>query len=119
MSKGQYQLTLDEGQLWNRLGQEDKAVIEETLQALYDKSAFMSESYARRTHPPTVQTYTECREILEAMGVPCIETEGPYEAEALASSLVLEGLADYVASEDTVYSLIVSHKVQHLIPTRT
>jgi len=33
--------------------------------------------------------------------VPCIESTGPYEAEALASSLVLNGCADYVASEDT------------------
>ena len=31
-----------------------------------------------------------------------IESTGPYEAEALASSLVLNGCADYVASEDTV-----------------
>ena len=36
------------------------------------------------------------------MGVPCVEADGPFEAEALAASLVLRGQADYVASEDTV-----------------
>ncbi|TDL13672.1 hypothetical protein BD410DRAFT_846717 [Rickenella mellea] len=33
--------------------------------------------------------------LLEAMGVPCIESSGPFEAEALASSLVINGHADF------------------------
>ncbi len=105
MSKGQYQLVLDENRLWDRLrdGYQTVDTVTEALQTVYDKSSCMSDSYARRTNPPTSKTYAECREIIEAMGVPCIETEGPYEAEALASSLVINGLADYVASEDTVH----------------
>ncbi|KAF9019682.1 PIN domain-like protein [Hymenopellis radicata] len=103
MSKGQYQLVLDENRLWDRLrdGYQTVDTVTEALQTVYDKSSCMSDSYARRTNPPTTKTYAECREIIEAMGIPCIESEGAYEAEALASSLVINGLADYVASEDT------------------
>jgi flap endonuclease-1 len=36
------------------------------------------------------------------MGVPCIKAEYPYEAEAVATSLVIHGHADYVGSEDTI-----------------
>jgi flap endonuclease-1 len=62
----------------------------------------MVQSLLRRSNPPTEITYEESKSVLHAMGVPCIESTGPYEAEALASSLVLNGCADYVASEDTV-----------------
>jgi flap endonuclease-1 len=44
----------------------------------------------------------EAREILEAMGVPCFQVQGEHEGEGVASSLVLQGMADYVVSEDTV-----------------
>ncbi|THU79961.1 PIN domain-like protein [Dendrothele bispora CBS 962.96] len=76
-------------------------ISQETLLSLTQKSSMMSESYKRSAHPPTTQTYNECRELLSAMGVPCVEATGTYEAEAVASSLVLNGHADYVASEDT------------------
>lgn len=99
MSKSQLQLTIEEGQIWDTLV--DVPVT--TLAMLAERSNTISESYARRSNPPTVQTYEESREILRAMGVPCIESEGPFEAEALASSLVIHGVADYVASEDTVW----------------
>jgi len=62
-------------------------------------------SWSSRTSGVTIPlpkiTYEESKDILRAMGVPCVESTGPYEAEALASSLVLNGCADYVASEDT------------------
>ena len=99
MSKSQLQMTIEEGQIWDSLV--DAPVT--TLAMLAERSNTISESYARRSNPPTAQTYEESREILRAMGVPCIESEGPFEAEALASSLVIHGVADYVASEDTVW----------------
>lgn len=124
MSKRQHQLTLQEGVFWDNLTstlsiqpevppvplevapEQETAVAVEThqemLQELTHRSNLISESYRIRTNPPTTQTYAECREILQAMGVSCVECEGPFEAEALASSLVLSGHADYVASEDTV-----------------
>jgi flap endonuclease-1 len=107
MSKNQQQLTADEGTLWSRIA--DLTVTEEEIEAsstdLTNKSTMLSESYARRVSLPTVQTYDESKEIIRAMGVPCIEPSGPFEAEALAASLVLQGQADYVASEDTVMFL--------------
>lgn len=103
MSKTQLQLTTDEGKFWQQLAEhgsrEDTQV---AITALTQKSSIISESYERRTNPPSVETYEECKAILHAMGVPCIDTSGPYEAEALACSLVIHGYADYVASEDTV-----------------
>ena len=108
MSKTQYQLTLEEGKLWEKLTDPDEAVDHDesptmaVLASLREKSSFMVQSYHRRNNPPTEITYEESKNILHAMGVPCIESTGPYEAEALASSLVLNGCADYVASEDTV-----------------
>ncbi|KAG1720055.1 PIN domain-like protein [Suillus lakei] len=97
MSRSQLQLTIEEGQIWDTLADAP----ETALATLAEKSGVISESYARRSNPPTAQTYEESKEILRAMGLPCIESEGPFEAEALASSLVIHGIADYVASEDT------------------
>jgi len=107
MSKTQYQLTVEEGKLWEKLTDPDEAVDQDEsptaaiLESLRERSSFMVQSYLRRNNPPTETTYEESKNILHAMGVPCIESTGPYEAEALASSLVLNGRADYVASEDT------------------
>ena len=117
MTKAQYQLTLDERSLWEQLvsspsiithSSEDEfsLAVEMTLENLTQTSNVMFESYQRRTNPPTTQTYEDSKSIIQAMGVPCIESVGPFEAEALASSIVLSGLADYVASEDTVRTLI-------------
>jgi len=108
MSKTQYHLTVEEGKLWEKLMDPDEVVDHDEsstttiLASLREKSSFMVQSYLRRNNPPTEATYEESKNILHAMGVPCIESTGPYEAEALASSLVLNGCADYVASEDTV-----------------
>ncbi|GJE94789.1 PIN domain-like protein [Phanerochaete sordida] len=103
MSKTQHQLTIEEGAFWTKLA--DLKSLEEELEdaatMLGQKSAVLSESYSRRTHPPTTQTYEESKELIWAMGVPCLEPDGPFEAEALAASIVLHGQADLVASEDT------------------
>ena len=80
---------------------------EDRLDALRVRSELITESYQRRTDPPTKSTYMESRQILEAMGILCYEVEGEDEGEALASSLVLQGLADYVVSEDSVSSVFV------------
>ena len=56
----------------------------------------------------SVEVGGKCKEIIRAMGVPCVETDGPFEAEALAASIVIHGQADFVASEDTVISHIVT-----------
>ncbi|KAH9836345.1 PIN domain-like protein [Rhodofomes roseus] len=106
MSKRQHELTMEEGVFWDHLSDAQPSqlgadTVEHELAGLAERSNIISQSYERRTHPPTAETYVESKEILRAMGVPCIESTGPFEAEALASSLVLHGYADYVASEDT------------------
>jgi len=106
MSKRQNELTTEEGELWDHLSEArpSERITDgagNQLATLAEKSNVIAQSYERRTHPPTTETYEESKEILRAMGVPCIESTGPFEAEALASSLVLHGHADYVASEDT------------------
>ncbi|CAE6489591.1 unnamed protein product [Rhizoctonia solani] len=75
--------------------------ISERSAQLEERSGRMAASFARRANPPTALTYAESRLILEAMGIPCLQSSLPYEAEALACSLVLNGLADFVGSEDT------------------
>ncbi|CAE6455125.1 hypothetical protein ACGC1H_004553 [Rhizoctonia solani] len=75
--------------------------ISERSAKLEEQSGLMAASLARRANPPTALNYAESRLILEAMGIPCLQSYLPYEAEALACSLVLNGLADFVGSEDT------------------
>lgn len=105
MSKQQLQMTLDEGHIWDFLSGPSPYVpsleTESALMTLTERSTVISRSYQRRTNSPTTQTYEECKELLHAMGVPCIESPGPFEAEALACALVTHGHADYVVSEDT------------------
>jgi hypothetical protein len=107
MSKLQHKLVLEEGHVWKQIEQlTPTSEVQDTpvssLHSLEEKSAYMSQSYDRRNNPPTAETYAECKLILGAMGVPCIEATGPYEAEAVASSIVINGHGDYVVSEDTV-----------------
>ena len=80
---------------------------EDRLDALRTRSELITESYQRRMDAPTKNTYMESRQILEAMGILCYEVEGEDEGEALASSLVLQGFADYVVSEDSVSSVFI------------
>ena len=106
MSRHQLQLTVEEGKIWDELVEPgitpSNITIDVSLASLEEKSHLMSQSYEKRTNPPTAQTYEESKEIIEALGVPCMEVAGAFEAEALAASLVLNGHADYVVSEDTV-----------------
>ena len=103
ISRSQHEMTIEEGLIWDSFFQrQDLAAIAEQFEVLASKSKALCKSYEHRGTPPTDTTYMECKLIIEAMGIPYIESPPPYEAEALASSLVLNGLADYVASEDTV-----------------
>ncbi len=113
LSKSQHSLMIEEGKLWHGLAHsDDPEAVESILRSLAEeleiKSSLLSESYDRRTHPPTSETYEQSKEILQAMGVPYITPPGPFEAEALAASLVINGYADYVASEDTVRPITLS-----------
>ncbi|KAK7036444.1 hypothetical protein VNI00_011641 [Paramarasmius palmivorus] len=108
MSKNQQQLTLEEGKFWNTVSEPFGADIGDVdpspsamLEGLTQKSFVLSESYKRSSRPPTTKQYMESKELIKAMGVTCVDTEGAVEAEAVAASLVLNGYADYVASEDT------------------
>ncbi|KAM6503633.1 PIN domain-like protein [Amanita muscaria] len=104
MSKAQIQLTLEEGQLWTKIfafQDYPESATDIGVNQLAERSGAMSASYLRRADTPTAKTYDESREILQAMGIPCIESTGAFEAEALASAIVCRGQADYVASEDT------------------
>lgn len=44
----------------------------------------------------------QCIKLLRSMGIPCIVTTGAIAGEALASSLVVNGHANYVASHDAL-----------------
>ena len=108
LSQAQRQLVMEEECIWKRLS--EKVASEEGTEGgvsflareLEDKSAKILTSYERRNNPPTDEVYSQSRIILRAMGVPCIDTEGGVEGEALAAAIVQDGLADFVASEDTV-----------------
>ncbi|KAF9485035.1 PIN domain-like protein [Pholiota conissans] len=108
MSKHQYELNVQEGKIWeeicggvDKLTLEISEVAEKEVDTLLEKSQVMANSFQKRNNAPTAQTYRDSKEILQAMGIPCIDATGAIEAEALASSMVLKGLADYVVSEDT------------------
>ena len=110
MSKAQYQLTLEEGQLWSEIlapQEQSESTVDMTVSNLIQRSGVMSASYLRRMASPTAKTYDESVEILQAMAIPCIESTGAFETEALASAIVRGGWADYVASEDTVGVVIL------------
>lgn len=115
MTKAQNQLTAEESKVWGKIASSmsmyakpaasiaslDFPTIDD-IHTLADKSFVMSTSFMRQTLIPTDQTYRESQEILQAMGIPCIVASDATEAEALASAIVHQGLADFVATEDTV-----------------
>ena len=107
LSQAQRRLVMEEESIWKQLsevarGEETEGGVSFLARELEDKSTKIVTSYERRNNPPTRKVYTQCRTILRAMGVPCIDTKGGVEGEALAAAIVQDGLADYVASEDTV-----------------
>ncbi|CAK5274682.1 unnamed protein product [Mycena citricolor] len=104
MSKTQVALAQQEANLWRGLSAADFDAVgaeDSPLSHLSAKAETMSKSYQRRTDVPTTQTYNECKSLLRAMGVACVSTTGSYEAEALAASMVIHKMADFVVSEDT------------------
>ncbi|KAG8847578.1 hypothetical protein FRB91_011664 [Serendipita sp. 411] len=70
------------------------------FQNVMERSEFLSDSYKRRNEFPTDKTYEESRQLLLTMGVPCVQSEAPFEGEGLASAIALSGYADFVVSED-------------------
>lgn len=117
MTKAQNQLTADEGKVWENIATSMSIYMDpdapttsldfpvstiDDIHTLANKSYIMSMSFQRRTDIPTDQTYQECKEIIRALGIPCIDATEATEAEALASAMVHQGLADFVATEDTV-----------------
>ena len=107
LSQAQRRLVVEEESIWKRLSEAtseeetegDASFLARELEA---KSAKIVTSYVGRNNPPTSEVYDQSRTILRAMGVPCIDTKDGVEGEALAAAIVRNGLADYVASEDTV-----------------
>ena len=105
-SKSQLILSQEEARIWHEvralLAHPHKAQTTLALADLTQRSEFLSDAYEKRSKPPPPEAYTESRVLIEAMGIPCLESSGPYEAEGLAASLVRHGRAHVVASEDTV-----------------
>jgi hypothetical protein len=104
-SKNQYELALQEEEAWEKLATGSDESLEKAEDAFYDiqeRSQVIADSYKRRNEFPTAKTYEDAKTIIRAMGVPCLESEAPYEAEGLASAIVLAGHADFVASDDSV-----------------
>lgn len=66
-----------------------------------DRSQVVSRTYRRGHSIPTKWELEECQNLMEVMGVPVIHAHPPYEAEGLASVMALEGMADFVGTEDT------------------
>ncbi|KAG8956960.1 hypothetical protein FRC00_004665, partial [Tulasnella sp. 408] len=111
ISKLQAQLAAEEGKIWSSIlhsilstTSEQRDQLTNTIQDLRKlliDSENLLESYTKRHSPPSSLTYDESRIILNAMRVPVVEAPYPYEAEGVAASLCINGLADFVASEDT------------------
>jgi flap endonuclease-1 len=123
MSKVQLQLVHDEGKVWENIDKHIKGSTgddrTESVLELREKSTYMSQSYERRNNPPTSETYSESKSILLAMGIPCLQSTELYEAEAVASSIVMNGYGDYVVSEDTVSIVLKFPSHLDVIPVRT
>lgn len=107
LSQAQRRLVAEEESIWKWLSETTREGgierdVSSSARELEDKSAKILTSYERRNNPPTSEVYDQSRIILRAMGVPCIITKGGVEGEALAAAIVRDGLAHYVASEDTV-----------------
>ena len=108
-SKLQKNMATEEGVVWSELASPSNDVDpRESLSKLVTRSEYILNTYEKRGVAPSATMYEECRMFLEAMGIPCLVSTGPFEGEALASSLVMNGHADVVASEDTVCSSPIS-----------
>jgi hypothetical protein len=103
LTRSQREVAEGERNVWTALS-EGKGLSElvSGLSDLANRSEMISRSYRRTAELPSEGTFIESKIMIEAMGVPWIESGPDFEAEAFASGLVLHGLADYVGSEDTV-----------------
>lgn len=103
LTRSQREIAEGEELIWTALskGQELLDLVPR-VSDLADRSEMISHSYRRTAELPSEDAYMESKVMIEAMGVPWVESVAGFEAEAFASSLVLHGFADYVASEDTV-----------------
>ncbi len=75
VTKKQYELTLQEGELWQDLSSsielphfQVSASANESVSELLDKSHAMATSFQKRNNPPTAKTYADSKIILKAMG---------------------------------------------------
>ncbi|OWZ32644.1 5' flap endonuclease [Cryptococcus neoformans c45] len=57
--------------------------------------------YQRALDIPSPADHLNCQHLLHLLRVPILHASIPFEAEGLASSLCLSGLADYVGTEDS------------------
>lgn len=71
------------------------------LDVLIDSAPPIRDIYNRALFMPSAETHADCRELLNRLGIPILLAEAPYEAEGLATSLALEGVVDWVGSEDS------------------
>lgn len=73
------------------------AMLNETISL----SSPVLDTYLRALDMPLEEHHADCRALLTAMGVPVVMAPIPFEAEGLASAMVLAGVADYVGTEDS------------------
>ena len=74
------------------------AAEEKWKKALEEERLEDARKYAQATSRLTAEMVEESKELLDAMGIPCVQAPG--EGEAQASEMVKEGLAYAVASQD-------------------
>lgn len=83
-----------------RSGEELDRLDQERL-VLLKEAKTVAVSYNKAIDMPTSADMAEAQELLEAMGVPVLVADPPWEAEGLCSALVRANLADFVGTEDT------------------
>lgn len=103
-------LSADEMELYSLMyGAEDSpvgagetvALGRQLLDNMISRAATVRETYVGSLNVPQEKDHAACRDLLRVMGVPIVIARIPYEAEGLASTLVLRGQADFVGSEDS------------------
>lgn len=74
---------------------------QQVLDDIITRAATVRETYVGSLNVPQEKDHAACRDLLRVMGVPIVIAKIPYEAEGLASALVLRGQADFAGSEDS------------------
>lgn len=79
----------------------NKDVLEQDLKLLKFQTKESLTRYGKT--PPSIETYEEARTLLKAFNIPVhiVNQDPVHEGEALASAIMINGMADYVLSEDT------------------